>query len=203
MPSTYRRNTPEDYRWLDEWVQRRLDGVIGLTLARVGSPERFLKLVGAEPFQPVRGVPALSAESPPGYELVGATAVPDNEDGGVPGWILGAECSGNTGSQKAAVLSAPDSEVLAFYYNGGIDWLSWAESGHLLAEVSLYNGDVIDGDDPQGFADKMRRAGLDPDSSTDYPCATAAILMMAMTGVVITAELLDETVFVCGAVRNQ
>ncbi len=200
-------DTP-DYQWLEGWVlaEEKLAGVIGLTVARIDSPGRFLALVGAQsPFQTVRGVFALSRESPPGRSLVGVAPALDKDGRTIEGLFFGAECPGIMSYDSAARLSERGGEVLAFHYNMGQDWLKWAVDGVVQTEFSLWIGtDTLYNGNEQGPADMIRRAGLTvlgPDNRTDDPCAAAAMLMTAMFGVVITPKLLDEAVFDCGAVK--
>jgi hypothetical protein len=209
MPSmSSQKSDMPDYQWLEEWVldEEKLAGVIGVTVTRIDSPERFLALVGAQPpFQTVRGVFDLSRESPPGRSLVGVAPALDKDGRAIEGTFFGAECPGIMSYDSAARLSERGGEVLAFHYNMGQDWLKWAVDGVVQTEFSLWIGtDTMYDGTEKGPAEMIRRAGvtiLDPDNRTDDPCAAAATLMTAMFGVVITPKLLDETVFDGGAVK--
>jgi hypothetical protein len=198
---------PPGYGWLEGWVlddEHGPAGIVTLTIARV-SPEAFLEGVGAStPYQTVVGVPALSAESPPGYGLVGVTRAFDNEGRVIPGLALGAECPGDASYQAAAVLSEPDGEVMSFHYDHGQDWFTWAKDGVPLAEFSLWTGleeGAYGGSNLPDAAARVREAGFDPDHGTDDPCAAAATLMTMAFGAVITQTLLDDAQFTCGAVK--
>src|ERR1700722_2246989 len=210
MPSMSSRESDRpDYEWLEGWFldEGNLAGVAGLTIARIDSPDRFLRLAGAlPPFQTVYGVPALSRESPPGWGLVGAAPALGKDGRVIEGLVLGAECPGISSYESAARLSGHGGEVLAFHYNLGQDWLKWAVDGVVQTEFSLWigTGTLYGGGGEHGPADLMRRAGLTvlgPDDRTDDPCAAAAALMTAMFGVMITPELLQEGAFDSGAVK--
>jgi hypothetical protein len=201
-------SNPRDYGWLEGWVldEENLAGVLGLTVARIDSLGGFLDLVGAQPLsQTVRGVPALSKESPPGHGLIGVTQALDKAGQPIEGLVLAAECPGITSYDSAVKLSACGGEVLAFQYNLGQDWLKWAVDGVVRAEFSLWVGaDTLYDGTEQGVAELIQRAGqtvLGPDSRVEDPCAAAATLMAEIFGVVITPKLLEEAAFDCGSVK--
>jgi Family of unknown function (DUF6461) len=194
-------STPDNtkYEWLDSWVAD-LGGAITLTLTGIGSPEEFLELVGAqrrpsEDEEMLRGVSALAGGSTLNHVLVGVTPAPGRQ-----GWVLGAESPACVSYEKASELSIPGRTAVAFHCTeeSGAS-LIWAEDGVTLAELSLTDGDAIDGSDQQRLWEKVREAGLDTDDTT-HPCATAATLIEAITSVVITRKTLEETKFTSGSV---
>lgn len=196
MPSTSKHDNTT-YEWLDAWVAD-LGGAITLALAGIGSPEKFLELVGAQPRpdeRASRGVPGLADGSTLDHVLIGAIPAP-----GKRGWVLTAESPAAVSYEKAVELSVPGGTAAAFHCTeeSGASFI-WAEGGVSLAELSLTDGDVIDGTDQQRLLELMRETGLDPDDTT-HPCATAAALLEAITGVLITRKVLEETNFTTGSV---
>src|SRR5579863_2566665 len=195
MPSTSEHDNTT-HEWLDAWVAD-LGGAITLALAGIGSPEKFLELVGAQPRpdDEPRGVPGLADGSTLDHVLIGAIPAPGKHGRG-----LAAESPAAVSYEKAAELSVPDGTAAVFHCTeeSGASFI-WAEGGVTLAELSLTDGDVIDGSDQQRLLELMRETGLDPDD-TAHPCATAAALLEAITGVVITRQVLEETKFTTGSV---
>ena len=196
MLSTFMPDNIPKHQWLDGWVEQYLDGAVALTLAGINSPEGFLKLIGAtEPFRSnLRGVPALEDERTPGLALVGVTPAPGKE-----GWVLGAETSANVAYDNATKLSIPGGIAVAFCCNMNGSWFIWAESGDNLVEFSLTEGTALSGSNPRRLAEIMRQAGIDPANAAP-PCATALALLEAITGVVITRQMLTDGEFTCGTV---
>jgi hypothetical protein len=196
------------YPSLEPWVlnDQNVAGVIGLIVAQLDVDSFLTKINAQPPFQAVRGVPALSRESPPGYELVGVTQAVDKQGQVIPSLLLGAECPGITAYNAAEVLSAPSGTILAFHYNCGQDWFTWAADGEKLAEFSWWLGmdeAAYGGTNPSYVAEEIRkRIGVDPRRQTDDPCAAAAALMTAVFGVVITPDLLESADFYAGAVKE-
>jgi len=135
-----------NHAWFDPWVDTYLQA-IGLTLARIRSPERFLELIAAEPRRADEsgGVLALADESTLSQALIGAAPLP-----GGPGWTLGAESPSCVCYWKAGQLSAAGGVAVALHYSedsGGR--FHWTSNGITIAEFSLTDGaDAgIDGSD--------------------------------------------------------
>jgi hypothetical protein len=187
---------PDRYGWFDDWVGEYLEWAITLTPVRISSPKRFLELVGAEflPSKEPCGVLALADEGTPDHVLVGVAPAP-----GKPDWVLGAESPAGVGYEKVSELSVPGVAVSFHCNEDSGAWFTWAVGGDVLVDFSLTDGGVISGSDPERLVDKMRDAGLDPDDTT-HPCATAALLIEMITGVVITREVLETTKFTSGSV---
>jgi hypothetical protein len=185
--------------WLDPWVDTYLEA-IGLTLARTGSPERFLKLIGAQPSPADEpgGVLALADASTLGQALIGTAPLP-----GGPGWILGAESPSCVCYWKAGLLSTAGGMAVALHYtedSGGR--FNWTSNGTTVAEFSLTDGaDAgVDGTDPQRLRQALAAAGLDADGTTT-PCAAALALFEAITGTTITQQILEGR-FTVGSVSD-
>ena len=142
-----------------------------------------------------RGVPELADGSTLDHVLVGAIPAP-----GRHGWVLAAESPAAISYEKASELSVPGGTAAAFHCTeeSGASFI-WAEGGVTVAELSLTDGDIIDGRDQQRLLEIMRETGLRPDDTT-HPCATAAALLEAITGVAISRSLLEETKFTSGSV---
>jgi len=187
------------HAWFGPWVDTYLQA-IGLTLAKIRSPEKFLELIAAEPRpgdQP-GGVLALADESTLSQALIGAVLVP-----GGPGWILGAESPSCVCYWKAGRLSAAGGMTVALHYtedSGGR--FHWASNGVTIAEFSLTDGaDAgIDGSDPQRLLQALRTAGLGTDGTTD-PCTAALALFEVITGTVVTRRILEGH-FTVGSVSD-
>jgi hypothetical protein len=187
------------YAWFDPWVGSYVEA-IGLTVARIGSPEKFLSLVGAEPLgdKEPGGVLALADGSTFDQALVGVVPVPEG-----PGWVLGAESPSNVCYWKAEQLSVAGGLAVALHYtedSGGR--FNWTGSGITLAEFSLTDGaDAgVDGSEPRRLLEALRTAGLSTDGTTE-PCAAALALFEVITGAVITQEILGGE-FTVGSVAE-
>ncbi len=177
------------HAWLDPWVDTYLEA-IGLTVARISSPGKFLELVGAEP-RPADesgGVLALADASTLSQALIGVAPLP-----GGPGWILGAESPTCVCYWKAAQLSAAGGMAAALHYteDSGARF-NWTSNGTTIAEFSLTDGaDAgIDGSDPQRLLQALRTAGLGTDGTAE-PCAAALALFEVITGTIITQKILE------------
>jgi hypothetical protein len=198
------------YEWFDPWVEEERYGNITLTLARIGSAEEFLAVVGAQLLPGTcYGVTALALGYTDDHELIGARPAP-----GRHGWVLGAEGLASFGYDKVGELSEPGGIAMALHCNEESGhWFTWAEGGVTIAEYRFEAGarmpiaDAVDGSDPQRLVAMMRNAGLDPDD-TPRPCAAAAALIEAITqegdtpGVVITRDVLEKGEFTAGAIRR-
>jgi hypothetical protein len=176
------------YAWFDPWVESCLEA-IGLTVARISSPEKFLKLVGAEPLADDEpgGVLALADGSTCDQALVGVVPVP-----GGPGWVLGAESPSCVCYWKAQELSEAGGMAAALHFtedSGGR--FHWTANGMTLAEFSLTDGAAagIDGTDPERLLEMLATAGLGADGTTE-PGAAALALFEVIAGAVITQEVL-------------
>ncbi len=128
MPSTSGFDGPEGkYGWLDEWFEANLGEALTLTLARISSPEAFLKAIGARSLPgdegTLSGVTALADGNGHEHVLVGVIPAP-----GKPGWVLAAESPSHVGYLKASELSVKgDVVALCGTEDGGVSFV-WAKA---------------------------------------------------------------------------
>jgi Family of unknown function (DUF6461) len=82
--------------------------------------------------------------------------------------------------------------------SGGGPWLCWAERGKVIADMSLWDddpADLVDGTDKARLEAVLRSLGIDGDYTENHPHAVAAAVVEAITGVLITRELLEDCTF--------
>jgi hypothetical protein len=186
----------EDYAWFTE----RFPGLAQaycLTLVGGLTPEQSLarlpaydlvELIGLDAVEEMAGQQWLRYEQSRRLDLlVAATAV--------DGWTLIVEPNGFVGVTEELILALSEGiRVVSHYRNvNAVSRFCWADDGHLRLSFDpllphLRTGDVT------------RAAGLDPSAFDESPQEAAFALAESLTGVVLTADLLEHATYLCGSV---
>ncbi len=195
--------TAADYRWLGDHCPDLVEAYCA-TLVRAVSPEEAIGRLRARADGRVRGIGA----------LVEAAARAWKESGGdrhflglcaVDGWTLMMEPNGYLGSLgEAAVPLSRGTELVAHFRNvNAVDHFSRYVDGELRLHFEPLFPHERDGADPDGAVALMREVGFDlRDDSADVEATTEAAFALAerLTGVRLTAGLLDGAEFLTGSV---
>ncbi|MDH6217013.1 DUF6461 domain-containing protein [Streptomyces pseudovenezuelae] len=190
-----------DYAWLRERHAGLRDAYC-ITLAGAIGPQELLAAVGAGPGTRITGVAGLFEpsfdcwERAAGAELfVGVAALGD--------WAVMVEVNGYLGVSSPAIRTVSAGRtVVSHYYADAMDRFLWLADGELLLRFEPLHPSRREGSGADRFLVEMRESGfrLDPDQELDLQGAEAAFaLAERITGVRLTAELLDSLEFV-GAV---
>jgi hypothetical protein len=190
-----------DYGWLRE-RHAALRESYCVTLAGALTPADLLEALGAEPGPRIAGVaglfePSFDAWSQrQGDELfVGVAAVGD--------WSLMVEVNGYLGVTSSALRPLSRGRTIVAHHRNidAVDHFVWLADGELLLHFEPLSPYRRDGSRADGFLVEMRESGfrLDPDAELDDRNTEAAFaLAERITGVRLTAELLDSLEFTCG-----
>lgn len=203
--------TAAEYAWVGDWLSE-VSGAYCLTLARGLTPPDFLTRIGAvEQAAPRRGLGPLAEasfdlwDSHQGEQLlIGVIPVCD-------GWSLGLEINGHLGVTPDVIgpLSA-GTRVVSHYRNNAVDRFYYVED----TDVRLYFEPLFpadrDGSEPDALLAELSQAGFDlrePDDDyelgdDDLPAASAFALAETLTGVRVTAELLESSSYLWGVVTE-
>lgn len=200
--------TAADYAWVAHWI----DGVSQaycLTLARGLTPEQFLVRLGADIVAPSRTGAELSL---PSFEVwdryqgealfIGATRVV----GADADWALGLEVNGYLGVTPAAIVPLSAGTRLVSHHRD-VEWADdfyWVEDGDIRVYFQPGSPAWREGSTPDDLTDAMRQAGFDlredREYEDDYDFRTEAAFALSehLTGVRLTPELLNQSVYLCG-----
>lgn len=194
-----------DYIWADDWVDSVAQAYC-LTLARGLEPEAFLRRMGAVPATTCDGLTELSERTfrlwdaaPVERLLIGATSVP-GRDG--TAWALGLEVNGFLGVTPDIVtpLSA-GTRVVSHYANAGMNRFYWLDDTDIRLHFEPLFPDDRMGSTPDALVDVMRQVGFDlhqDGDNTERAVAATFALAEHLTGVRLTRDLLDHSVYQCG-----
>jgi hypothetical protein len=196
--------TATDYAWFDD----RPDGLSEaycLTLARGLTAEEFLTRARARPDRRRTGVAALFEPSmalwdhyPEAGLLIGVTTAPGN--GG--NWALGVEVNGVLGVTEEVIvpLAAGTTVVTHFRNANATDHFYWIEDQDIRLHFEPLFPWHRQGSTPDVLAGIMQQVGFDlrDDGETPHPARAAFALAEYLTGVRLTAELLEESSYICG-----
>lgn len=199
--------TAAEYAWVGGWLDS-VSGAYCLTLIHDLEPQDVLGRIGAlaEP-APRRGLGALAEASAEMWErhedsslLIGVTAIPG-------GWSLGLEINGYIGvTPEIIVPLSAGTRTVSHYQNNAVDRFYYAEDG----DIRLYFEPLFpaerDGSQPDAFIDAMAQAGFElrEDKDVEYdtedylPTAASFALAEILTGVRVTAELLEDSNYLWG-----
>jgi Family of unknown function (DUF6461) len=198
--------TAADYAWVGQWIEE-LSETYCLTLARGLTPALLLDRLGAQIWAPSRASAEMSLRSFDGWDeyaarFIGATTV----HGADADWALGLEVNSFRGVTPAAIVSLSagtravshhrDTEAVRDFY--------WAEDGDIRLYFQAGSPAWREGSTPDALTDEMRLAGFDLredaewDEETDVSTEAAFALAEHLTGVRLTPELLDESVYLWG-----
>jgi Family of unknown function (DUF6461) len=194
-----------DYTWADDWVESVAQAYC-LTLARGLEPGAFLRRMGAVPEATCEGLAELSERAfrlwdaaPVEHLLIGAATVPGRDGAG---WALGLEINGFLGVTPEAVtpLSA-GTRVVSHYSNAGMNRFYWLDDTDIRLHFEpLFPADRR-GSTPDALVDAMREVGFDlreDGDNTERAVAATFALAEHLTGVPLTRDLLDHSVYQCG-----
>jgi len=191
----------EDYAWFRRRIGS-LEVAYCLTLVRGLTPVEALERIDAEPAGRVTGVDAFVTSCPSkhayGSWYVGATALDD--------WTLLVEWCGLLGVTTKVIepLSA-GTQVVSHYRNvDAEDRFCWMVDGDLRLQFEPLFAYSRTGSDPDGLVDVMQQVGFDlrDIEDRDFELHTEAAFALAehLTGVRLTAELLESADYLCGLV---
>jgi hypothetical protein len=176
-----------------------------MTLIKDLTPAEFLERLAADPQGEYAGFDAFaerdfefqdSQDLYGDFMFVGATSVPGHEGS----WTLAVEINGTVGTDDQ--LMAPASagtRIVSHYRNvNAVTLFHWWEDGDLRTTFEWPGR--RSGSTPDALIDAMTRAGFDlVDGTSDIPANLA--LAEQLTGVRVTADLLDNAVYTTGIVR--
>lgn len=200
--------TAADYAWVGQWIDG-LSQAYCLTLARGLTPALFLERLGAQIAAPSRTGAELSLPSFETWDryhgqalFIGATTV----RGTGANWVLGLEVNGFLGVTPAAIvpLSAGTTVVSHHLDVEAADDFYWVEDRDIRLYFQPGSPAWREGSTPDAMTDAMRQAGFDLredaqyDAGDDVSTAAAFALAEHLTGVRLTPELLNESVYLCG-----
>lgn len=197
--------TATDYSWLND----RLPGLAEaycLTLTRDLAPEEFLARIGARPVPDCTGVsalfePSLNLWGEHGDEaglLIGVTTAAG--DGG--NWALGVEINGFLGVTDRIIVSLSEGTRLVSHFRNvnAAGRFCWVEDGDVRLEFDPLFATDRHGRTPDALLSIMPGVGFDlrEDGEAEHPAEAAFALAERLTGVRVTAELLEDAVYKCG-----
>jgi hypothetical protein len=197
--------TASDYDWFGD----RLPGLAEaycLILARDLAPEEFLARIGARPVPDRTGVDALFEPSMNLWAehgddaglFIGVTTVAG--DGG--NWALGVEINGFLGVTEQIIVPLSEGTRLVSHFRNvnAADRFCWVEDGDVRLEFEPLFATNRHGSTPDALLSIMQEVGFDlrEDSDAEHHTEAAFALAERVTGVRITAELLENAVYTCG-----
>jgi Family of unknown function (DUF6461) len=198
--------TASDYAWFED-RPRGLAETYRLTLARGRIPAEFLARIGARVEVTRVGVDALFEPSmhlwdeyPYKGTLIGVTAAP-GDDGD---WAVAVEVNGYLGiTEEAMIPLSAGTRVVSHYYSGGngVARFYWFEDGVIRLYFDPVEPAYREGTTPDAVLDVMREVGFDMGEEGDNAeDSTGAALALAdyLTGVRLTPELLEDSIYTCG-----
>jgi hypothetical protein len=198
--------TAADYDWFEDRLPV-LSEAYCLTLARGLTPAEFLARLNAREQPACTGLDALAGPSGAtwnafdGRELfIGATTVA----GAGGDWALGVEINGFLGvTPEVIVPVSAGTRVVSHFQNiEAVDRFYWVDDGDIRLSFEPLFASYREGSTPDALLDMMRDVGfeLSEDDDTAVPHAAALALAERLTGVRVTAELLEEATYACGIV---
>ena len=196
-----------DYSWVQQWLDG-VDHAFCLTLARGLTPAQFLVRLGAQIEAQGRTGTELTL---PSFEarrrshgqavLIGATTI----HGAEADWALGREAFSSLGVNPAAIVPlSAGTRVVSHHLVEAVDGFFWVEDGDIRLYFQPQSPAWREGSTPDALADEMRQAGFDLREDAEYneeeDVSTEAAFALAehLTGVRLTQELLDESLYLCG-----
>jgi hypothetical protein len=200
--------TAADYAWAGQWVDD-LSQAYCLTLARGLTPAQLLSRLGAQITAPSRAGAELSL---PSFEVwdkyqgealfIGATTV----RGPGADWALGLEVNGYLGVTPAAIVPASAGTTVVSHHRDveAADDFYWIEDRDVRLYFQPGSPAWREGSTPDAVAGAMRQAGFDLredaeyDADDDVRTEAAFALAEHITGVRLTPELLDHSIYLCG-----
>jgi hypothetical protein len=128
--------------------------------------------------------------------MIGVTAVPGGD------WALGIESTGFLGATEEVVAALSAGTMLVSHYqnfNAGGNFY-WVEDGEIRLQFDPLDPAWRAGSSPDALVSVMRQVGfdLDEDGETEHPAEGSFALAEYLTGVRVTAGLLDESAYRCG-----
>jgi hypothetical protein len=190
-----------DYAWLRERHAALMEAYC-ITLVGAITPTRLLEELGAGPQSRITGVAGLFEPSFDAWEqregdelFVGVAAVDD--------WSVMVEVNGYLGVTSSALRPVSRGRTVVAHHRNinALDHFLWLADGDLLLHFEPLFPDRRDGSRADELLVEMRESGfaLEPDADPDHWHTGAAFaLAERITGVRLTAELLDSLELVCG-----
>jgi Family of unknown function (DUF6461) len=200
--------TAASYAWFDEDRPTGLDELYCLTLARGLTPAEFLARIGARPQPPRLGLAALFEPSMEMWSdehggeslFIGVTSMA-GDDGD---WALGVEVNGFLGvTEQIIVPASAGTRLVSHYSNNGPDQFYWIEDSDTRLHFNPLEPAYREGSMADTVEDLLAEVGFDfreDKDNAEYCTAAAFALAERLTGVRVTAELLEESAYACGIV---
>jgi hypothetical protein len=189
-----------DYLWFEESC--RISEAYCLTLVEGLGAAEALERIDAKQVGRAAGLEEFVDSSQYEFDTltfsIGATEVGD--------WTMLVEKNGYLGvTEKVIEPLSTGTQVVSHFCNvNALDRFCWMVDGDLRLYFEPLFPDVRSGSDPDGQIDAMLAAGFDlsdsDDENHDYILHTAATFALAerLTGVRVTAELLETADYLCG-----
>jgi Family of unknown function (DUF6461) len=198
--------TAADYAWFQADGQLYLGDPYCLTLVRGLTPAEFMGRIGAREQAPRTGVDALwdpsmeAMSAEPMLLFIGVATVPGQ--GG--DWAMAVELGGYLGATEEIIVNlSAGTRLVSHYSNSGADHFYWIDDRDLRLEFNPVEPAYREGSSPDALADVMREVGFDLSSDGDnFEVSHTAAFALAerLTGVRVTAQLLDDATYTCGIV---
>lgn len=200
--------TAADYAWVGQWIDD-LSQAYCLTLTRGLTPAQFLERLGAQIEAPSRTGYELSMPSFEAWDryqgqalFIGATTVRGTD----ADWALGLEVNGFLGVTPEAIVPLSAGTTVVSHHRNveAANNFYWVQDSDIRLYFQPGAPAWREGSTPDALADEMRQAGFDLREGAEYnqePYArTAAAFALAehLTGVRLTPELVDESLYLCG-----
>ncbi|WP_262402355.1 DUF6461 domain-containing protein [Actinomadura sp. CNU-125] len=204
--------TATDYRWISEY-RELLEGYCAV-LVRGITVQQFLRDMQAEPLGELSGYAALEERSTEVFAeyrrnrsggrryLIGAASVPGDQGE----WVLGLEVHGALGVRDHLVAPlARGTRLVSHFRNvNADDRFCWYEDGELRTSFEPMLPIHRAGSAPDGLVESMAEVGFElrgwDDREPSLHTEAAFALAERLTGVRVTAELLDKATFAAGIV---
>ncbi|MFF4776802.1 DUF6461 domain-containing protein [Microtetraspora fusca] len=117
-------------------------------------------------------------------------------------WILIVEPSGFLGVTREAIvpLSAGTRLVSHFRNVNSVNYFYWVEDGDIRLFFEPLSPSPRDGSDPDGLVEIMQQAGFDLRNGGNHNLFIGAAFALAehLTGIKVTPQLLEKSIYSCG-----
>jgi hypothetical protein len=202
-----------DYAWIEAEEDEGLFSAYCLTLVRGVTPQEFMDRLGARIMFDALELGGEFTDLSFQYwgephhgnvQFIGATTVAG--DGG--DWTLAVEVNGHLGVTPPVVVPvSAGTRLVSHRYNGGNAFGSfyWIEDRDVRLHFEPLFACDRDGSTPDALLEDMKQIGFDlaEDPEDIGPTTTAAFaLAERLTGVRVTAAMLDDAVFLCGTAAD-
>jgi hypothetical protein len=130
--------------------------------------------------------------------MIGVTVVPGSD----ADWALGLEVNGYLGvTPDVLVPLSAGTCAVSHYASEGVSSFYWAENGEIRLSFRPLDAASREGTDPDALLAAMQEVGFDVSEdgdNLDHPDAAAFALAERLTGVRVTADMLEQATYTCG-----